>query len=142
MATSSERPTNWTQDHLKRYLQTNGEDGHIWNGVTTLLLTTTGRLSGKSITTPLIYGRDGDRYLIVASRGGAPNHPNWYLNLRKDHAVRVQVMADSFPALARTATEDEKPRLWAIMRDIWPGYDDYQARTTRVIPLIVLERSG
>ena len=142
MTTSSERPTNWTQDHLRRYLETDGEDGHVWNGVTALLLTTTGRRSGRSITTPLIYGRYGDRYLVVASRGGAPNHPNWYLNLREHPEVQVQVMADRFPALARAATPDEKPRLWAIMTAIWTGYDDYQTRTTRVIPLVILEPSG
>ena len=140
MTTSSERPTNWVQDHVSRYLQSNGEDGHIWNGVPALLLTTTGRRSGRSITTPLIYGQDGDRYLIVASRGGAPHHPNWYLNLGERPEVEVQVLADRFPARARTATPDEKPALWAIMTAIWPAYDDYQSRTARVIPLVILER--
>ena len=141
VTTSSERPANWTQDHVRRYLQSNGEDGHIWNGVSTLLLTTTGRRSGSLFTTPLIYGQDGDRYLIVASKGGAPRHPNWYLNLSERPEVEVQVHADRFQARALTADQDEKSALWAIMTAIWPAYDDYQVRTTRIIPLVILEQS-
>ena len=75
------RPPGWQQEHAKRYIATGGKDGHIWEGVATLLLTTTGRRSGQTRTTPLIYGRDGDRYVVVASRGGAPAHPAWYENL-------------------------------------------------------------
>jgi deazaflavin-dependent oxidoreductase (nitroreductase family) len=108
--------------------------------VTTLLLTTTGRRSGQSRTTPLIYGRDGERYVVVASRGGAPTHPAWYDNLVAQPAVQVQVMADRFTARARTATPAERPALWKTMAAIWPPYDDYQARTTREIPVVVLER--
>ena len=141
MTTPSERPDNWVQDHVRRYLQSNGEDGHEWNGVQTLLLTTTGRHSGKSFTTPLIYGQDGDRYLIVASRGGAPHHPNWYLNLDKQPEIEVQVLADRFQARARAASPDEKPALWAIMAAIWPAYDEYQTRTTREIPVVIIERA-
>ena len=140
MSTSGERANDWVQEHVRRYLQSNGRDGHIWNGVPTLLLTTTGRRSGRSITTPLIYGREGDRYIVVASKGGAPGHPNWYLNLSERPAVEVQVLADRFHAMARTAAAGEKPALWAIMREIWPPYDDYQARTSRVIPVVILER--
>ena len=141
MTTSSERPANWVQDHVRRYLQSNGEDGHIWNGVPTLLLTTTGRRSGRLLTTPLIYGQDDDRYFIVASRGGAPRHPFWYLNLTDRPEVEVQVLSDRFPAHARTAMPNEKPALWAIMTAIFPAYDEYQTRTTREIPLVVLERT-
>ena len=140
MTTSSQRPANFADDHLRRYLETNGEDGHIWEGVTCLLLTTTGRRSGKPITKPLIYGRDGDRYLVVASRGGRPNHPQWYLNLSERPEVDVQVHADRFRAHARAASPDEKPRLWEIMTAIWPAYDEYQSRTTRQIPVVVIER--
>jgi len=139
MTTSNERPANWVSDHVDRYLQTDGEDGHIWNGVPTLLLTTVGRQSGRVLTTPLIYGRDRDRYLIVASRGGAPHHPGWYLNLRDRPQVEIQVLASRFLAYARTATENEKPELWSIMAGIFPSYDEYQTRTTRVIPLVILE---
>jgi len=134
------RPPGWQQAHAKRYLETGGRDGHDWEGVTTLLLTTTGRRSGQPRTTPLIYGRAGDRYLVVASRGGAPAHPDWYQNLVALPEVHVQVMADRFKARARTASTAEKPALWKTMTAIWPPYEEYQARTTREIPVVILER--
>jgi len=134
------RPPGWQQEHARRYIETGGRDGHIWEGVTTLLLTTTGRRSGQSRTTPLIYGRAGDRYLVVASRGGAPTHPGWYENLVAQPVVQVQVMADRFSARARPATAAEKPALWKTMTAIWPPYDEYQKRTAREIPLVILER--
>ena len=134
------RPPGWQQAHAKRYVETDGRDGHIWEGVTTLLLTTTGRRSGQSRTTPLIYGRAGDRYLVVASRGGAPTHPGWYENLVAQPVVQVQVIADRFSARARPATAAEKPALWKTMTAIWPPYDEYQKRTAREIPLVILER--
>ena len=135
------RPPGWQQAHARRYIETGGRDGHLWEGVTTLLLTTTGRRSGQPRTTPLIYGRDAERYLVVASRGGAPRHPDWYENLIGRPDVHVQVMADRFPARARTATAAEKPALWRTMTAIWPAYDEYQTRTAREIPLVILERA-
>ncbi len=132
----------WIADHLRRYIETNGDDGHLWNGVPTLLLTTTGRKSGAALMLPLIYGVDGDRYVIVASRGGAPKHPAWYLNLVANPEVQVQVKGDRFAARARTVTADEKPALWKLMAGIWPAYNDYQARTSRPIPVVILERTG
>jgi deazaflavin-dependent oxidoreductase (nitroreductase family) len=125
---------------MRRYLESGGRDGHIWEGVTTLLLTTTGRHSGQPRTTPLIYGRAGERYLVVASRGGAPKHPDWYQNLVAQPVVQVQVLADRFSARARTATAAEKPALWKTMTSIWPPYDEYQTRTSREIPVVILER--
>ena len=136
---SGGRPPGWQQEHMRRYLASGGQDGHNWEGVTTLLLTTRGRRSGESRTTPLIYGRDGERYVIVASRGGAPKHPNWYENLAANPDVDVQVMADRFKARARTATAAEKPALWKTMTAIWPPYDEYQQRTPREIPVVILE---
>lgn len=133
-------PTGWVAQHIRNYVESNGEQGHHWNGVPTLLLTTRGRKSGKWRRTALIYGRDGENYIVVASYGGAPKHPTWYLNLRANPEVRVQVGAEKFPARARTAREDEKPRLWQTMTAIWPAYNDYQARTERKIPVVVLER--
>ena len=130
----------WIADHLKRYLATNGADGHLWNGVQTLLLTTTGRKSGAKQQLPLIYGRDGAHYVIVASRGGAPDHPGWYKNLVAHPEVKLQVAADRFAARARTATGDERTRLWQVMTKIWPAYDEYQGKTSRQIPVVVLER--
>ena len=138
---SGSRPPGWQQEHARRYVESGGKDGHIWEGVTTLLLTTTGRRSGQARTTPLIYGRDGDRYMVVASRGGAPQHPAWYENLAARPEVTVQVMADRFKARARTASAAERPALWKTMAAIWPPYDEYQAKTSRTIPVVVLERA-
>jgi deazaflavin-dependent oxidoreductase (nitroreductase family) len=133
---SGSRPPGWQQEHARRYVESGGKDGHIWEGVTTLLLTTTGRRSGQARTTPLIYGRDG-----VASRGGAPQHPAWYENLAARPEVTVQVMADRFKARARTASAAERPALWKTMAAIWPPYDEYQAKTSRTIPVVILERT-
>ncbi len=134
-------PRDWVAEHIKRYVATNGEDGHLWRDVPTLLLTTRGRRSGKLRRTALIYGQDGDRYLIVASKGGAPQHPLWYENLSAEPTVEVQVKADKFRARARTAGPDEKARLWPIVTRIWPAYDEYQTKTDRDIPVIILERA-
>jgi deazaflavin-dependent oxidoreductase (nitroreductase family) len=134
-------PSGWVARHIRRYVETGGRDGHEWRpGVNTLLLTTRGRKSGLLRRTALIYGRDGDRYLVVASQGGADRHPAWYLNLVADPDVVVQVGAETFAAGARPATAEEKPGLWRIMTSIWPDYDQYQARTSRDIPVVILER--
>ena len=129
------------QEHVKRYRETDGAEGHEWQGTTVLLLTTTGRHSGAPRSTPLIYGQDGDNYVVVASRGGADEHPAWYLNLQDDPQVEVQVLGDRFPARARTATAEEKPRMWQAAVERWPAYADYQRRTEREIPVVVIERS-
>jgi len=128
-------------EHVKRYEETDGEEGHDWQGTTALILTTTGRKSGEPRPTPLIYGTAGDDYLIVASKGGADEPPAWYLNLQENPEVTLQVKADKFTARARTATAEEKPALWAEMVQRWPAYDDYQAKTDRDIPVVVLERA-
>lgn len=130
----------WIREHMDKYLATNGEDGHIWRGVPTLLLTTTGRKSGEPLQLPLIYGEDNGRYLVVASKGGAPDHPAWYKNLAANPGVEVQVKADRFKARARTAGPDEKPALWQKMAAIWPAYNEYQEKTGRDIPVVILER--
>jgi deazaflavin-dependent oxidoreductase (nitroreductase family) len=134
-------PPGWREEHRRRYEATNGEDGYLWNGVPTLLLTTTGRKTGNKYTTPLIFGRDGERYLIVGSVGGRAKHAQWYLNLRANPEIEVQVKAEKFNANARTATPDEKPALWKTMTAIWPAYDDYQQKTTREIPVVIIERA-
>ncbi len=126
------------QDHIDRYRETDGVEGYLWNGATSLLLTTTGRKSGEPRTSALIFAQDGDDYLVVASMGGAPQHPSWYLNLTANPDAEVQVKADRIPVRAHTATDDEKPRLWKIVTEQWPNYDVYQTRTDRVIPLVVL----
>jgi len=125
-------------EHVQRYRETDGEVGYLWNGVPALLLTTTGRKSGEQRTSALIFGRDGDDYLVVASMGGMPQHPSWYHNLVANPQAEIQVKADRVAVTARTATDDEKPRLWQLMNDIWPSYDTYQSRTDRQIPVVVL----
>ena len=125
-------------EHVRRYQETDGEVGYIWNGVPTLLLTTTGRKSGLQRTTPLIFGQDGDDFLVVASVGGGPKHPAWYLNLQSDPGAEIQVKGEHFRVNARAAEDAEKPRLWKRVTDVWPNYDVYQTRTERVIPLVIL----
>jgi deazaflavin-dependent oxidoreductase (nitroreductase family) len=129
------------EEHVRRYIETDGEEGYIWReGSTILLLTTTGRKSGKELTMPLIFGEDGGSQVLVASRGGAPEHPGWYLNLEANPEVGVQVKGDTFRARARTAEGEERERLWTMMNQIWPHYDEYQTKTTRQIPVVVLDR--
>ena len=129
-------------EHVRRYRETDGEVGHIWRrGSKILLLTTKGRTTGEPRTTPSIYEAAGDDYVIVASKGGAPEQPGWYRNLVKEPQVELQVKGEVFPALARTATGDERERLWKLAAQQWPAYDEYQTRTDREIPVVVLERS-
>jgi deazaflavin-dependent oxidoreductase (nitroreductase family) len=129
------------QEHVARYRETGGDEGHDWQGTKTLLLTTTGRRSGEPREHALIYGRHGDDYLVVASKGGAPQHPAWYLNLEAHPEVELQVGDERFAATARTATPEEKPELWRIMTAEWPAYDEYQTKTDRDIPVVVLSRA-
>jgi deazaflavin-dependent oxidoreductase (nitroreductase family) len=130
------------QQHVDRYHATHGEEGHEWQGTQTLLLTTTGRRSGEPRTTPLIYAPHGDgAYTVVASRGGSDAPPAWYLNLSEQPEVGVQVKGDIFKARARTARAEEKPEIWRTMVAEWPAYDEYQERTDREIPVVVLERA-
>jgi deazaflavin-dependent oxidoreductase (nitroreductase family) len=130
------------QEHVERYRATDGEEGHDWQGTTTLILTTKGRRSGEERPTPLIYQPYNGDFLIVASKGGADEPPAWYLNLEAEPDVDVQIRGDRFKARARTATPDEKPDMWRTMTATWPAYDEYQQKTDREIPVVVLERAG
>ena len=139
----------WIVDHLTRYLGSNGEDGHMWDSsigggeglVPTLLLMTRGRKSGNVLTLPLIYGETDTGYVVIASKGGDPAHPAWYLNLDADPNVTVQVKADLFEARARVAEGEERERLWKQMAGIYFPYDKYaELAGDRVIPVVVLER--
>ena len=125
-------------EHVAKYRETGGEVGHIWNGATALLLTTTGRKSGEARTQAMIYARDGDNYLVVASKGGAPQHPAWYLNLVAQPQIEIQVKDKAIKVVAHTAEGAERDRLWKVVTGVWPNYDQYQQRTQRVIPLVVL----
>lgn len=138
----SEAENLYGEEHVQRYRQTGGEVGHKWRrGSKILLLTTKGRKSGEPRTKPLIYEEDGDRYVIVASKGGAPDHPGWYRDLEQDSNVELQVRDEVFPADARTAEGGERERLWQLVNQQWPDYDSYQKRTDREIPVVVLERA-
>src|ERR1041385_2780030 len=125
-------------EHVRQYETTGGKVGHDWNDAQVLILHTTGRKSGELRKLPLIYGRDGDDYMVVASKGGAPNHPAWYLNLVANPNAAIQVWANVIPVTARTATAQEKARLWPAMTAKWPDYDKYQEKTSREIPLVIL----
>ena len=129
-------------EHVQRYEETDGAEGHEWQGTTALILTTTGRKSGQERKHALIYQKFGDDYLVVASKGGADAAPTWFLNLEADPEVQVQVLGDKFKARARTATAAEKPAMWEVMAQAWPAYNDYQQKTSREIPVVVLERES
>jgi deazaflavin-dependent oxidoreductase (nitroreductase family) len=135
----SDSPIGWVRRHIRRYVETDGRSGHDWNGHNALLITTRGRKSGRLRRTALIYGIDSDRYIVVASGGGEHHHPAWYLNLVAHPAVAVQIRGETFLARARTATPGEKPRLWRQMVELFPKYEGYQAKTTRDIPVVILE---
>jgi deazaflavin-dependent oxidoreductase (nitroreductase family) len=128
-------------EHVARYEATDGKEGHAWEGTQTLLLTTKGRRSGEPRTTPLIYAPYGDAYTVVASKGGSDEPPAWYLNLSEEPNVEVQIWGERFKARARTASPEEKPEIWKTMVGEWPAYDEYQQRTEREIPVVVLERT-
>jgi deazaflavin-dependent oxidoreductase (nitroreductase family) len=136
----------WIHDHLSRYIATDGADGYWFDAalgggtglVPTLLLTTTGRKSGRELTMPLIFGRHGGDYVVVASKGGAPEHPAWYLNLAAHPQVRVQVKGEVFAARARTASRQERAALWPLMVQIYGPYEQYQQSTDREIPVVLL----
>jgi deazaflavin-dependent oxidoreductase (nitroreductase family) len=127
-------------EHVKRYRETDGEEGHDWQNTTVLILTSTGRKTAKQRSTPLIYQEfDGD-YLVVASKGGADDPPAWYLNLLQTPEVEAQIKGERFAARARVADAQEKPEMWKTMTATWPAYDDYQRNTKREIPVVVLQR--
>ena len=140
----------WMRDHAERYLSSGGTDGHMYTinlpnmpvkAVPSLLLTTTGRKSGERYLFPLFYGRAGDNsYFVIASKGGAPEHPGWYRNLSANPEVDVQVGTAKIRARARTASGEERARLWDQAVGIWPPFADYQRKAgTREIPVVVLD---
>lgn len=147
MATKIEPGTpGWQQRHVEIYLKSNGGEGHVLDfgrpgvpEVNCLLLRTTGRKSKAPKTTPLIYGSDGNRFVIVASKGGAPNHPAWFLNLRDQPEVRFQVAAKKYRGIARITSGAERERLYRMMAELFPPYNDYQQKTAREIPVVALE---
>jgi proline iminopeptidase len=125
-------------EHVRRYEATGGKTGHDWNGTSCLVLRTRGRKTGEVRKFPLIYGRDGNDYVVVASRGGSPEHPGWYKNLLAHPDVEIQVRDQVIPVRARTGSAADKARVWPTMTKQWPDYDAYQKKTTRDIPVVIL----
>lgn len=128
------------QEHVRVYRETDGEHGYHWRGTTILLLTTTGRASGEERTTPLIHRTDDGRWVVIASRGGAHDHPDWYKNLQAQPEATIQVKGERIPVRATTAAGQDRTRLWKLMTERWPSYDQYQQKTEREIPVVVFER--
>lgn len=127
------------EEHVEKYRKTGGEVGHEWQpGVYTLLLTTIGRRSGNPYTTPLIYRQDGSQFVVIASKGGAETHPDWYHNLEANAEVEIQVGSEVMPATAQTVSGDDRRRLWDKMAEVWPEYDEYASKTDRELPVVVL----
>jgi deazaflavin-dependent oxidoreductase (nitroreductase family) len=134
-------PIDWVAEHVRGYVESRGRQGHLYHGVPTLLLTTRGRRTGALRRTALIYGQAGESYLVVASNGGKPNHPLWYLNLLESPDVQVQVGPELFDAYARPAIAVERPLLWQQMAELFPTYNGYQANAGREIPVVILDRA-
>ncbi len=138
----------WIKDHLQRYIESDGADGHLWDAslgggegmIPTLLLTTTGRKSGLSLTLPLIYSKTDTGYCVIASRGGAPTHPAWFLNLQDNPEVTVQTGKTRFKAIAEQVTGQEKEALWKVVTDINKHQTQYRATTERDIPLVFFRK--
>jgi len=138
----------WMVDHANKYMSSGGKEGHIYKvkppnygelEVPSLLLTTTGRKSGEKFIFPLFYGKHGQSYIIVASKGGAPDHPGWYKNILGNPEVEVQVGTHKLRARARTTSGAERAKLWDEAVKFWPPYADYQKKTDREIPVVVLD---
>jgi deazaflavin-dependent oxidoreductase (nitroreductase family) len=126
--------------HERIYRLTGGKVGGKAGKAPVLLLTTTGRKSGRPRTSPLLYARAGDNgYTVIASTGGAPQHPLWYLNLQANPVAEVTVGRETRKVRARDAQGEERERLWRSLADLYPGYDRYARRTSRRIPVVVLE---
>jgi len=136
----------WIAEHIELY-RTDPEKAHMWDSsalggpgvLPTLLLTTKGRKSGEPRALPLIYGTDGETHIVIASKGGMPSHPSWYLNLQENPECEIMVGAKKLTVRARDAEGDERARIWSMMADVYPPYLDYQKATDRTIPVVILE---
>ena len=138
----------WHIEHTNLYLSSGGKEGHMMKRtppgypemeVPSLLLTTTGRKSGEKFIFPLFYGKEGGSYFVVASKGGAPEHPGWYRNILATPDVEIQVGTKKLNARARTTEGEERRQLWKKALEFWPPYADYQLKTEREIPVVVLD---
>lgn len=127
------------KDHIKRYLASNGEDGHLMNGFPCLVLSTTGKKSGEQRQAAVIYGKYNNSYVIVASKGGSDTPPAWFINLSASKHAHIQVKDKKMDVVMRIAEGEEHRKLWDMMAKIFPDYLDYQKKTTRKIPVVVLD---
>lgn len=132
--------SDWNTQIIEEFRANKGKVGGPFEGAHMLILTTTGAKTGKRHVTPLVYLPDGDRLIIIASAAGAPKHPAWYHNLVANPQVTVEVGEDSFEATAVVITGEERDQLYAKQVEVMPGFAEYQAKTTRVIPVIALQR--
>jgi deazaflavin-dependent oxidoreductase (nitroreductase family) len=125
---------------IEEFRANGGKVGGMFGGMDLLLLTTTGGKTGKVSTTPVAFTKDGDKFVVVASKGGAPNNPDWYHNLVAHPEVTIEVGTDKVPVRAIETKGEERERLFNQHADRYPGFNDYKAKTTRTIPVFVLER--
>lgn len=140
MADIIDSPLEWVAAHIRMYVESGGTQGVRLFDNDILLITTCGRRTRKLRRTPLMYGRDGDYYIVVGSFRGMATSPCWYLNLVANPEVVLQVGPEIFAAKARTVTLDEKPELWNMMIGLYPDFAAYQQQTTRDFPVVAIER--
>ena len=133
-------PSAWVAEQARRYEESNGTEATDMNGSPCLLIDYLGRRSGEWHRTVLIYGRDGEDYLIVASKGGAPEHPTWFLSVRENPEVHLRVDTERFAARAEVLSKEEKARVWPHLLEVYAPYEEYQRNTDRDIPVIRLTR--
>ena len=131
---------DFMRNHIKQYIETDGAEGHLMNGSPCLVLTTVGKKSGEARQAAVIYGQYKDSYVVVASKGGSPTSPAWFYNMMANDSVQIQVLAEKMTVTPRIASGDEREKLWELMADIFPDYNDYQKLTTREIPVVVLDK--
>jgi deazaflavin-dependent oxidoreductase (nitroreductase family) len=125
---------------IDEFRANDGKVGGPFAGAPLLLLTTTGAKTGRKYTTPLVYQKDGDHIVVFGSKGGAPTHPAWYLNLVANPGVTVELPGETFEAEAATAEGAERERIWSTQKELMPGFADYESRTDRQIPVVLLTR--
>jgi deazaflavin-dependent oxidoreductase (nitroreductase family) len=133
--------SDWNAAIIDEFRANGGKVGGQFEGAAMLLLHTTGARTGQERVNPLVYTTDGDDLVVVASKGGAPTNPDWYHNLVANPDVTVEVGTDTMPVRARVADGAERERLWSRQVEVMPGFAEYQAKTSRTIPVVVLERT-
>jgi deazaflavin-dependent oxidoreductase (nitroreductase family) len=132
--------SDWNANIIEEFRANAGKVGGPFEGAPMLLLHTTGAKSGAERVNPVVYQPDDGRWVVFGSKSGADSHPDWFHNLRANPEVEIEVGTDTVPVTARVAEGDERERLWTRQKELMPGFKDYEAKTTRQIPVVVLER--